>query len=211
MAHVEGGVLVGPALVGIDTDGHVGVAAQSLDGLLVVAHAHLHLYNLEGGCLVDFCLHLGGVGVVADGVGGVGSLVGVEAPDFVPGLAHDFAGEVVQGDVDRCLGGAVVGGDGVHVLMDVFDAEGVGKLRQVEAAQVRAYALDVLAQVWRHRSLAVSAQAVVVDAHLHAGGGGALAAGEVERVLEAQLVWLESQVQAAVATLCTGGLAGGGE
>ena len=182
MAHFEGLFAVVPALVGIYADGHVGMAAQGFDYFFVVVETHFDLDDLVGRSFLDFFAHLLGVGIIAYGKRCVGAAVGVEAPDFIPGLTHDFAREVVQGDVDRGFGSAVVGSRLVHILVYVFDAEGVGELAKVELGEELGNRVDRLAQVWGHRCLAVAYNAVVFDFDLHAGCRLALRTGKVESV-----------------------------
>ncbi len=114
---------------------------------LVVVETHFNLYNLERRGLVYLGGHLLGVLVIAYGVRGVWSFIGVETPYFIPRLTHDFAGKVVQGNVDRCLGRTVVGRNLVHVFVYIIKAEGVGELSQVERVEILANAVYVLAQI----------------------------------------------------------------
>ncbi len=213
VAHVEGFLLVGPALVGVHTDGSVEAAAECLGDFLVVVEAHLDFHHLERSCLVDFGVHLRGVGVIADGVGGIGRVVGIQAPDFIPGLTHNLSGEVVQGYVDRCLCGAVVGCDRLHICVDVLDAEGVRELCEVERVEEFAHALDALAEIWRHGGLAVTDHAVIFDLHLNVGGCGALVPCQVERVAQFQFIRLKRKIEAprAWSGFCRGGAGGSRE
>ena len=99
------------------------MTAQSLHDFLIVVEAHLHLHNLVGGGFLYFLTHFLRIGIVADGEGCVGTIVGIQAPYLVPWLAHDLACKVVQRDIDRRLGGTVIGSDLLHVFMYVLNAE----------------------------------------------------------------------------------------
>ena len=170
------------------------MTAEGFDYLLVMLKAHLYFDDLVGRRLLYLLPHFVGIAVVADGEGGVGAVVGIESPDFIPWLTHYFAREVVEGDVDGSLGGTVVGRDALHVLVDVLDAEGVGELAQVELRQELGHRCHRFSQVGWHRRFAVSGDAVVFDLNLHAGRGGALRPCQVEGMAQLELVGAEAQV-----------------
>ena len=101
----------------------------------------------------------------------------------------------MQGDVDTSLRGAVVLFDTVHIGQDILDAEGVLELLQVELVEELGHALDALTQIGRHRSLAVALDTLILERHLHIGGGGAAIACQIESVAQFQLVREERQFQ----------------
>ena len=195
--HVQRLEAVRPSLVHIDGDGEVGDGADGLDEFLVVVRTHLDFQDVETvhafpGLLLD---HLGGVD--ADGEGRGRGLHGIVAPDPVPGGAEQLAHEVVEGDVDGRLRRAVSGGEAVHVGEDVFQAERVRELLQIHFLQEGGHRVDALAQVGRHRGLAVAGVALVVDFHLHVRRGVAAVGGDGEGMLELELVRIEAELHPA--------------
>ena len=150
MTHFQRMLLVLPALVAIDANGDVGHhLANNLNSLLVVVQSHLDLDELVGACLLDL-LSYDLLGVNADCKTGHRSLTRVKSPDFVPGLSHDLAQQVVQRDIHTGLGSTVVRSLLVHIGEDVLNAEWVGELSQVQAVKEGGDALDALAQIGRH-------------------------------------------------------------
>ena len=186
-----------PALIGVHAYGHIAAAPQCLDYFFVVAYTHFHLHYTERPTFVDFLLHLCGVGLVADGVGRIGSVVGIKSPDFVPRLSHYFAQQIVQGNVYGGLCRTVVRSHRVHVCVYVLDTERVGELAEVKTRQESGHTLDAFSEVRRHRRLSITYQAVVLKPHLHARRRGALVLGKIESMAQFQFVGLKTEVEAA--------------
>ena len=193
--HVEGLEAVGPALVGIDGERKVGDGADGLDHLLVGVESDLDFQDVEPiGALERFLADdLGGVD--ADGKCCRWRLAGVVAPDFVPGRAEHFADEVVQGDVDGSLRGAVARGETVDVREDILEAERVLELLEIHPLEEGGDGVHALAEVGRHRRFAVAGVAFEVDFHLHAWGRVPAVGGDGEGVLELELVGVELQLK----------------
>ena len=193
--HVEGLEAVGPALVGIDSEREVGDGADGLDHFLVCIESDLDFQDVEPvGALERFLADdLGGVD--ADGEGGRWRLAGVVAPDFVPGDAEHFADEVVQGNVDGSLCGAIAQGEAVDVREDVLEPERVLELLEIHLLEESGDGVHALAEVGRHRRFAVSGVAFKVDFHLHARGRVPAVGGDGEGVLELEFVGVELQLK----------------
>ena len=121
----------------------------------------------------------------------------VVSPDPVPGGAEELAHEVVEGDVHGGLRRAVARGETVHVGEDVLQTERVRKLPEVHLLQESGHRIDALAQVGRHRGLAVAGIAPVIDLHLDAGRGGTAVGGDGEGMLELEFVRVETELHPA--------------
>lgn len=98
--------------------------------------------------------------------------------------------------IHRGLGCTVVGRNAVHVVMYVLNEERIGKLAEIQPIQERAYTLYALAQIRRHRSLAVAYQPVILQLHLHVRGRGTLISGKVECMAQSQFVRFERKIEA---------------
>ena len=101
----------------------------------------------------------------------------------------------MQGDIDTGLSGAVVLVDMVHIVQDILDAEGVVELVQVKFVEERGHALNALAQIGRHRSLAIALDTLILERHLHVGRGGAAVTSQVEGVTQLKFIRKEREFQ----------------
>ena len=181
---VQGLVAVFPALVGVHSQRHIRYGADGFNHLHIRVKTYLYLKDIElAHSLQGFLLHHFR-SIYADGEGGGRSLGGIQAPDAVPGLAHELAHEVVQGYIYGALGGGVSRGEAVHVGEDVFHLEGVCELGKVYLVQELGNRFHALAQVRGHGGLAVTGYAFPFQFHLDVGRSGAAVACQVERMAQ---------------------------
>ena len=196
---VQGLAAVFPALVGVHSQRHIRYGADGFNHLHIRVKTYLYLKDIElAHSLQGFLLHHFR-SIYADGEGGGRSLGGIQAPDAVPGLAHELAHEVVQGYIYGALGGGVSRGEAVHVGEDVFHLEGVcelGKVYLIEEGSNRFYAL---AQVRGHGSLSVTHNSFPLNLYLHVRRGGTAVGGHGEYVCQFQLVGEKLHVKLSVA------------
>ena len=89
VTHVESPFAVFPALVSIDTQGHIALGANHFHQFLVFVEAHFYFNHFIRRGLIDFLVYNLRC-VDGDGKRSVGAVVGVESPDFVPRLPHDL-------------------------------------------------------------------------------------------------------------------------
>ena len=193
-------LLIGPSLIGVDTERLVGRRADDLDELAVALDAHFDLDHVVGNRFLDFLPDdLGRVD--ADRERGVGRLFGRQTPYLVPRLSEQLADQIVQRQIDRSLGRPVVGSSPVDVVENLVHAERVRELAQVERAQKAADRLLRLAQIGRHRCLAVARYAVVFERDLYVGRVRAGVDRDRERMDQLQIVGFEGEAQPAAVTL----------
>ena len=95
----------------------------------------------------------------------------------------------------------VVGSSPVDVVENLVHAERVREPAQVERAQKAADRLLRLAQIGRHRCLAVARYAVVFERDLYVGRVRAGVDRDRERMDQLQIVGLEGEAQPAAVTL----------
>ena len=192
--HIQGLLLVLPALVGIYCDREVRYLPDSLDHFLVVVQSDLDFQDVELVRALPGLLPYHFRSVDPDGECGVWRFLRAEAPYPVPRLAHHLSHQVVEGDVHRGLRCGVSLTEAVHIFQDLIDPERVAELLEVDFLQEGRHALDALAEIRRHRSFPVACQSVVFDPDLHVRRGCPGIRCHGEGVAQLQGVWLEAQL-----------------
>ena len=156
-----------PALIGIYGQRQVSDFANGADHLLVVVESDLDLQYVEavGAFPGLLAYHIGSV--YTDGEGRIRSFGRVKAPQAPPRLAQKLSHKVMQGYVDCGLRGTVAGRKAVYIGKYVLKLERVIELREIHLAQKGAYGLDALAQIRRHRCLAISCKSLILKLYLY--------------------------------------------
>lgn len=181
-----------------------GLRTYGLVHEFVVLAAELHLEDVEAvgtlACLLPYDFG----GVDAYGECCRGCLLPVQTPETEPRRPEQLARKVVQGDVDGGLACGITLREGVDAGEDILRTEGVVELveyglRLLQEGRDALRRSQLALQVWRHRGLAVSRHAVVVDLDLYVGCRRARVCGYGEDMPQLELVWKEPQTHAGAA------------
>ena len=132
VTHIQGFLLVGPPLVGVNAYRDLRTAfPDRLHQLPVIVKPHLDFQDFVWRCFGNLAAnHIGSINAYCKGC--IRCVVGIESPYPVPGLTHYLTNKIVQGDVHCSFGSIVTRRDAIHIIENFFYAERISELSKIQ-------------------------------------------------------------------------------